>query len=221
MATAAAVDTRPSLGTLPRPIAAVCAVRRAPSHSHSARADEGRRAVSFSVPHRYTSLREGARRLLLPHHLTSQPSRAPRASPPSGTPVSRFLSIVWCVVRRLGAARERLNRVYAHLHDRTHTATFIKRTFVRPSGVSCRDDARVVWSARLRSERRREDRCVSRSNSFYQGKGGEEEAHLVGSCGRSWPRDWKRAVGHCAFFVSPIRSRVVCQPQCSVSAYTG
>jgi len=56
---------------------------------------------------------------------------------------------------------------------------------------------------------------------FLPRERGGRRAHLVDSCGRSWPRDWKRAVGHCAFFVSPIRSRVVCQPKCSVSAYTG
>lgn len=92
-----AVDTRTSLGTLPRPIAAVYAARcaRAPSHFSlpSARAGEGRRAVSFSASLRYAG--RGARRFPLSPPLNLSSAGASRRTPPSDTPVSWFLSIVW------------------------------------------------------------------------------------------------------------------------------
>lgn len=41
------------------------------------------------------------------------------------------------------------------------------------------------------------------------GRGGKKKRASWARCGVSWPRDRRRAVGHCAFFVSPIRPRAL------------
>lgn len=238
-AASAAVDTRTSLGTLPRPIAAVCAAPRAPSRSRTrapgtgGAAAGGRRTVSFSA-----SLREGARRLPLPPplNLSSRGFLLPRASPLAAERHASQLVFVHRVVRRAATwrrerATERVLRTRSDTHARTHARSdetaLVKRTYVRTyalSGVSCRATTPASCRARVPELGRKEGRKEQARFSLYlclsrEGGGrAEEEARLVGPCGGSWPRDRRRAVGHCAFFVSPIQPRALSvSPSASVS----
>lgn len=210
-AVSSAVDTRTSLETLPRPIAAVRAVS-----VPFARAGEGRRC---RVLLRIAAQRRARRLPLSPHHLTSYLSRAPRASPPSGssgTPVSRFLSIAWCGVRRLGAARERLTERDSHAigHTRlTEDGSPSGRSYIRlvsrVATTSC-----VVLDA----IERKEDRRVSRSVSFYRGVRGEEVACT--SWARAADRGRETGGARSAIVLSSCRrynrALSVSQPECSV-----
>lgn len=165
----AAVDTRTSLGTLPRPIAAVCAARCAPSRSHLRR--------SARAP-----ARAETRRVFL-RIATQRSAPAPVSSPPplnlsAAAPRRRAArqSVGFCPSR--GAVCDSLapresdwNRIYAvgDTHGDGTARRADLRTLVRlalsrvaTTPASCRP--RVPFPIGRKASGR-----VSRSVSFYQG----------------------------------------------------